>query len=176
MSVSLYVLIDPRDESVFYVGISVNPRNRMRNHLRVNNRAYKVNPGKARKIRQIKKAGLLPRMEIVDVLPESRIAQAEQDWIFFLSRSFELVNLSLGGGVHSSETRKRMSESQRRRMSNPELRAKLSKHNSGKEKSAETRAKISASGKGLRRSEETRRRISESKKEDWKRRKAQCSS
>lgn len=94
----------------------------------------------------------------------------EPMWIRrFRDQGVELYNLTEGGDgipglVHSEETKRKMSESQRGRKHSEESRQKLREANLGKTHSEETRQKLSEMNRGRSkppRSEEHRRHLSE---------------
>lgn len=95
------------------------------------------------------KIGLFHRGKVVSAATRMKISQAR-------------AGVSIGSP--SAETRAKMSESQKRRLSSPEARAALSASHMGRTFSAETREKIRQSNLGKVRSESTRKAISESKK------------
>jgi hypothetical protein len=89
--VSIYVLIDPRDDTVRYVGRSVDPKTRL---------AYHIADSTGRKrewIHELKAEGILPRMEIVDRASWSEWESAEQQWIQFYASRGGLYNVEVGG-------------------------------------------------------------------------------
>ena len=67
----------------------------------------------------------------------------------------------------SEETRKKMSEAQKKRWENPEERKKISIGNKGKKHSEEARKKMSEAGKGKTKSEEQRRKMSEAQRKRY---------
>jgi hypothetical protein len=64
----------------------------------------------------------------------------------------------------SEETRRKMSEAQKKRYEDPEERRKVSEGNKGKKHSEEARRKMSEANKGKITSEDTRRKMSEAQK------------
>lgn len=74
----VYVLIDPRNKEVFYVGQSNNPEKRYRTHL------YDKNPASTRKynrIQDIRVEGYKPELLIVDVAEKTKIYELENLWL-----------------------------------------------------------------------------------------------
>ena len=89
--VAIYALVDPRDETVRYVGKSVDPTLRL---------AYHVEDRRGRKgawIAELKDDGLVPRMEILDRANWSEWEIAEQRWIQFYAGRGSLYNVEVGG-------------------------------------------------------------------------------
>lgn len=90
---AIYVLIDPRDGTVRYVGKSVDPAARLVGHA--------ANHGGSRQkrawIADMRRAGVEPRMEIVDWASSSEWERAEQWWVQFYSSRGSLYNVEVGG-------------------------------------------------------------------------------
>jgi len=92
---NIYILIDPRDNMVRYVGKANNVSQRYKAHL---NRARKHQIHKANWVNQLKELGLKPIINIIDVVPI-------EDWIFwetywisqFKTWGFKLINYTTGG-------------------------------------------------------------------------------
>jgi hypothetical protein len=92
---NIYVLIDPRTNMVRYVGKANNVTQRYQAHL---NRARKHQIHKKNWIEQLKREGLKPIIEVIDVVPIA-------DWIFWetywISQArtwgFDLINYTSGG-------------------------------------------------------------------------------
>lgn len=90
----IYSLVDPRDNSIKYVGRTNEPQKRFTQHL---NSLYIDKPAKYLWIQDLKKHGLLPRMEILEgVNGTLRDADIRENiWIeYFQSVGAELTNLS----------------------------------------------------------------------------------
>ena len=88
---NIYVLIDPRDESVRYVGISKNPRKRLREHIRCDNID---NPGKDAWMIDLTQNGLAPILCIIEVADSRALAlKREMYWVDFCkSQGMPLLN------------------------------------------------------------------------------------
>lgn len=94
----IYVLRDPRDGAVRYVGRTKNPKKRLEHHL------YKKSDGSfvhARRewIQEVRSAGLRPVMEIVETLrapvDDALISERERRWIFhFNQQGAALTNVA----------------------------------------------------------------------------------
>lgn len=92
---NIYVLIDPRDNKVRYVGKANNVSQRYRAHL---NRARKHQIHKANWIKQLKEKGLKPQLEVIDVVPIDDWIFWETYWISqFKAWGFDLINYTVGG-------------------------------------------------------------------------------
>jgi hypothetical protein len=88
----IYALVDPRNDAVRYVGRAYEPQIRLREHI---NSEYAANPAKYRWIRELKKSGLLPRLEVLEgVYGSLQDADLrERYWIqYFVSTGAELTN------------------------------------------------------------------------------------
>lgn len=162
----IYVLSDPRDRKPRYVGYTIDPRNRLRDHLYRNS---KHNPHKRHWIKKLAREGVKPLMEIV----ESGCGpwqDAEQAWILgFRQAGCNLLNATSGGEGsigwhHSEETKIRLRELSlgNRNMVGkkltPEWKENLRRSHLGK-LSDEQRKKLSLKFKGKPISEEHRRKI-----------------
>ena len=108
---TIYVLIDPRTEEIRYVGrTSKKPEERLFGHI------YRSNRGchKDRWIRQLRRAGLVPRMVVIQRVPLLCWREAERYWIgHFNSIGCPLTNSAEGGEgtpgcITSEKTRARM--------------------------------------------------------------------
>lgn len=118
--VKIYLLIDPRCNTPRYIGkTSQDLRLRLNNHI--SNYSLKTNTHKNSWIKSLKKKGLKPRIEILDIVPEIDWQFWEEYWICqFKTWGFNLTNGTLGGegnsgGVgskgyrHTVESKKRIS-------------------------------------------------------------------
>ncbi len=140
----VYALADPRDCSVFYAGVSVNPVQRYYSHKG----AYTKDP-RSRRIAELKREGLLPRMIILEVVPRGDSFTAEKQWIGRLrGKDYPLVNCTSGGqgpsdSAVSLETRKKMRNAKLGRKLPPEHRLNIARALKGQVISAEARRKMS---------------------------------
>ena len=92
---NIYVLIDPRTNQVRYVGKANNISERYKAHL---NRARKHQIHKKNWIASLKREGLKPIIEIIDVVPINDWILWETYWISqFKAWGFELINYTNGG-------------------------------------------------------------------------------
>ena len=92
---NIYILIDPETQQIRYVGKANNISQRYKAHL---NRARKHQIHKLNWINSLKKKGLKPIIEVIDIVPI-------EDWIFwetywisqFKTWGFNLINYTQGG-------------------------------------------------------------------------------
>lgn len=74
----VYRWVDPRDQSIFYVGITVNLYERYKQHMRCDG----ANPQKDQRIQDILAAGHLPMMQTIEQLDTfGQALQRERYWI-----------------------------------------------------------------------------------------------
>ncbi len=87
---SVYTLVDPRDYSIHYVGISVNPEERHRYHI---TQLY-GNYDKVLWVKALQQYNLLPILKIIEACEERNTAlQRESYWIeFYLGMGEPLAN------------------------------------------------------------------------------------
>jgi len=92
-STTIYKLIDPRDDTVRYIGKSVNPRMRMYQHLALKGRSQKD-----RWIRELHDLGLKPQIECIETVHRDEAATRERQWIEYgLNQGWPLTNSTNGG-------------------------------------------------------------------------------
>jgi hypothetical protein len=142
----IYVLIDPRDEAIRYVGKSNDPQYRLKKHIkRATDKTHRGNW-----IKVLQSHGLEPRLHIIEETPYAQWQERERYWIqYYLSQGAPLTNETLGGEGTKSYT--------------PEFGAKISAGLKGKKQpnvskarmgmhlTPETKAKMSATTKGRKR-------------------------
>jgi group I intron endonuclease len=114
---TIYKLIDPTDLSIRYIGLTFNNLNqRLRSHL--------SEPGKSHKIHwinKLKKQGLRPIIESVEEKISTYEIACEREIYYidyFKSIGCDLTNMASGGNKNkkmSDETRRKMSDSQKKR-------------------------------------------------------------
>jgi hypothetical protein len=95
---SIYILIDPRDKMVRYVGISKDVKRRSREHLQ-----GRSSVAVAHWVRELKAQGLTPDISIVeeDILGEGKAERREWYWCtYFLTEGAHLLN-SIGPGIRA---------------------------------------------------------------------------
>ena len=114
MDVYIYALCDPRDDAIRYVGRTVNPKDRYRNHLKA-----KWNTHRCCWIIGLKELGLMPKMFILEVTDDENCRNSETWWIKHLRENgHDLTNHSDGGdGLlnPTQDTRNKMSANAKRR-------------------------------------------------------------
>lgn len=93
----VYELVDPRDNSIFYVGITVNLLRRYNQHIQRNGE----NPQKDQRIREITNAGHLPIMRTIEqVAGFNQALRREDHWIIhYLASGIALVNIDIPSPV-----------------------------------------------------------------------------
>ncbi len=142
--ISIYVLIDPRDEEIRYVGKTKSPKRRLGSHLRDRDDSYRT-----RWIGKLGRMGMVPRMQVIQEVPASFEAEAEKYWIaYFRAIGCRLTNSTDGGEGNlgwcpSEETRAKMSAASQRTMANPAARQAVSAVHKGKIISSEHKAVVS---------------------------------
>jgi hypothetical protein len=84
-----YRLKDPRDKSVFYVGISKNIQRRYKQHLACSGLNFKLNL----RIQEILQSSLLPEMELIeqDINGAEKARERERFWISFHTQAGDLL-------------------------------------------------------------------------------------
>lgn len=154
-----YGLVDPRTKLIRYVGCSSCGLKRPRQHM--NPRENRANPKKAMWIRDLRTAGLV--FEIV-VLEETTLETWKTDeiwWIAFgRACGWPLVNLTDGGDgtlgyKPSAETRAKFSAYHKGRKHSAEHIARVAAANRGKKISESQRAKLRAANLGRKQSPES---------------------
>ena len=163
----IYALRDPLSWDVRYVGKANDVVQRYRRHI------YDSPTGRyrnARWIASLRRRGLRPMLELLDVGSGDGHAAAERAWIAELRRQgADLTNTAAGGiggsGPCTPEARKKISDAQRGKPRPPESIPKMAAAQRGKKQSAETKAKRAEALRGRPRSAETRAKISAAQRE-----------
>lgn len=75
MTVAIYALIDPRDDTIRYVGRSARPATRLSQHLRTGSRAVRG------WVSELRTLGLAPRQEILEYVSTENAHSSEAKWI-----------------------------------------------------------------------------------------------
>src|SRR3990167_7958774 len=84
----IYILVDPRDSRIYYVGQTVRPKARYQDHVHAASEGSQANARKAAWIADLKSNGLLPSFVILEVAEDSDTAGLkEQKWIMLLAKS-----------------------------------------------------------------------------------------
>ncbi len=94
-SAAIYVLLDPHDSTVRYVGKTNDPERRGRRHA-------KAGPRRSNRPLEewrvcLKKAGLWPVLVVVHWVPYEDWERAEMDWIAYYASLGRLLNKDAGG-------------------------------------------------------------------------------
>lgn len=152
----LYELVNPENNDPFYVGITNNPKKRLKGHCYLGTRQFKTNPFKAKIIFNLKTIGLKPIMNIlISNLLIEEAKKLEIETIFEYRKKYgeKITNISDGGDLilFNKETRVKIGNSLRGKKLTQKHKDKISESNKGK-------------NKGKKFTEETKHKISESKK------------
>jgi len=125
---NIYILLDPRDRSIRYVGKAVNPHSRYRHRFA----KHEAGVHKGKWLACLKALGLDPIMQIVEVVPATGDwVEAERWWIAHLqAQGHRLTNLSNGGEgelgrVLSAESCQKIAASLKGHKVSEETKAKL---------------------------------------------------
>ncbi len=165
--VRIYVLIDPINNEIRYVGKTKQQLHRrlVSGHL---TEARSSTHKRARWIAKLLRRGYRPRIELVQEVPAEFWQVAEVYWIaYYRMLGCDLVNGTDGGdgcNEPTPEVRAKMSAAKKGKIPiwlvgthhSDETKAKISKSQSGKKTSLETRAKQSAAHLGQKRTPEQR--------------------
>ncbi len=89
----VYALVDPRDDVTRYVGITVDPPTRLRDHIG----GVSANDAKDRWVAELKRLGLKPVMRILEEDVSSElVAERERYWMWtFLDAGHPLTNIHI---------------------------------------------------------------------------------
>lgn len=153
----IYVLIDPRDNAIRYVGKSDDPQHRLGVHM---SEREKVAPHKSRWVAQLKKLGLRPLIYVIEEVPQEKWQEREIYWIDFFRDTLgcDLTNIAAGGiGVTlPPESRAKIADALRGKKLPPEHVEKIAAGNRGKKRTPEQRERVAAANRGAKRSPEAR--------------------
>jgi group I intron endonuclease len=90
---TVYLLSDPKTEEPRYVGVTVNLKNRIRDHKKDKRKCYRTNW-----IQSLKKENLSPLVKVLEEVDDKDRDIAERFWIAFFRERFDnLVNATDGG-------------------------------------------------------------------------------
>lgn len=126
----IYTLINPRNNQVFYVGMSKNPKRRLNGHIT----ASKLDKYKRHKyIKSLLTIGIRPVIKIIDCIDGDGWKELERFYIdYYKAIGYELVNVAPGGGSYPNWSGKKHTE---------ETKHKISEGNKGKPKQKGKRGK-----------------------------------
>ena len=144
----IYVLIDPRNDEIRYVGYTYNLKNRLWNHIGESRKQRNIY--KSRWINSLLKLGFIPEIKSIDTATDADVIEKEKFWIAEMKRQgCRLTNLSEGGrgclGYRQT----------------PEAIEKTIAALKGVAKSPEHRKKLSDVHRGMKASEDARRKMSQ---------------
>jgi len=113
MTVYIYALIDPTNQNLRYIGKTVNPHNRLKQHLSDKDDS----PHKVNWINKLQRQGLKPVLSVLEVCTDADWPDRERFWIRVLQPDLNIGRGGEGNTLPSlpESTREAMSASQRRR-------------------------------------------------------------
>lgn len=86
LSVHIYVLVDPRNRTIFYVGQSVDPAKRLKAHISEGRRVIRASKtNRWRYLHSMIAEGVTPTIQIVDTVPLDFGLVAERNWYDLLT-------------------------------------------------------------------------------------------
>jgi hypothetical protein len=87
----VYTLADPRDNDIFYVGITNDINTRFQAHMRL----LENNPEKNARIRSLQEENMAPHMEVIETVSDETTAlEREKCWIdYFKQQGIHLTNI-----------------------------------------------------------------------------------
>lgn len=95
MTTNIYVLKDPRNNQIRYVGKANDPEYRYKNHI---NKCRDKNTHKRNWINELRKEKLKPILEIIDTVPVEKWKEYEKFYIKkYMEEGYDLVNYTDGG-------------------------------------------------------------------------------
>lgn len=144
----IYGLCCPETKQIRYIGKTIRPKGRLRDHINDKSKTHKVNW-----IKSLKAKGLTPSMVILETLEDgANWEEAEIRWIQQgKNNGWDLVNGTTGGdGVPnlSKESRERIRQAWIGRKHTEETKRKLSKASTGRKHSEEWKKNMSSKMKG----------------------------
>jgi len=158
-----YRLRDRYTDEIRYVGQTIDPKKRLKQHCKPSKNRHKWQWIKGHLAK-----GSVPIMELINKWHNQENANADEIRLIaeYRTLGYPLTNLANGGKglsgyVHSAETRGKVAQATRLAMSKPEVRQKLREAQLGKTFTPETRLKIAASNTGRIFTPETRLKIAQ---------------
>lgn len=167
----IYVLRDPRDSSIRYVGKTINPDKRLKGHIW---ESSKTNTHKANWIKSLLSIGLKPTIKVIEECSDNEWEEKEKYYIALYKEQYGklLTNGTSGGegGItkpgmkHTAESKKKMSLIKKGKRPSIETCKKMSESNArhflNKTHSQETKKKMSIARSGVFHSAEAKQKIS----------------
>lgn len=130
---NIYTLSNPINNEVRYLGKTISLKERYSKHKRKKNNTHKDCW-----VASLNNSGVLPKMEVIDVVPTDEWEFWETWWIQLLkSWNFNLTNILSGGAGtfgynHTADTKKKISNRSKRLWDNAEYRDKMKIVNGGR--------------------------------------------
>lgn len=154
--VYIYWLLEPRNNSVRYVGKTLDPHTRFRHYLDAAVLGKDKHLPSTRWVAKLRAHGEYPIMHLEELVPADAWEPREKHWIaHYIAQGHHLLNILPGGGGTSGFTRP------------PEVRAKIASTLSGHVVSPDTREALRKSRAGQKAAPETRERLSTAMRERW---------
>lgn len=183
MKAYIYTLEDPRSGEIRYVGWTVNPGRRRREHVGRARRG-EDDTRKGRWVRKLDAGGVRPELVVIEAVPLEERESAEGRWIADLrSAGHRLTNMTDGGGgtpgfrhdpatvakfaakhrgfKFSDESRRRLSRARTGMKATPEQRRRMSEMRRGRKMPREAVEKTASAHRGRKRPPETCRKMVE---------------
>lgn len=175
----VYGLFDPRDNTLFYVGLTRRGKIEPEGYVKAAHRGSTTQKVR-RHLRHLHKIGVTAYWDILEECADDTVDDAERFWIASMRACGAiLMNVKdggqIGGGLgqrHSVETRALIGAKSRLKVMSPEARARISaalklrppaseetRHKLRRSRSDETKRKMSLAKKGVPISDETRQRM-----------------
>ncbi len=181
--ISIYWLLDPRNERPRYVGQTSAPLSSyLRKKIRQDSKSLHSNK-RINWIKSLVRKNLSPKIELIAQVADGDWIEAEKSYIRLLKAcGANLVNGNEGGVGHSRSTKERKPRKhsqetkdkislagKRRPPCSQETRDKLSRAHKGKVISEEQREKISKAKRGTKASSRAKQNMSISRRKSWER-------
>lgn len=165
--VYIYILIDPTQNKLRYVGKTTDTNRRFRRHL---NERFISDTHKDKWIRKLMDSGYKPQMEIIDKVPDNDWEYWEKFYIqYFKYIGCELTNSTKGGDQPPSTKGRKHTLESRKKMSDTKKGKPIPWLNNGDERTESHRKNLSISlkgrkspNKGLKFDENRRKKLSDS--------------
>jgi group I intron endonuclease len=156
----IYTLSDPITNEIRYIGKTININIRLSQHIA---ESMKAKNHKASWIKSLTKKGLLPKIDVIDIIQDENWEWLEIYWISqFKTWGFDLVNSTTGGGksIFNENARNNMRLGQLGKKRSKESIEKRIKKTTGLKRSEEFKEKARLRKTGTFHSNETKRKLS----------------